>query len=501
MECLGGSGAAGLTGSFTDAVFRTALTLPVTPTRFRFRIRNSNALGNSAEGAAIPFNGIAIGPPSLAGLTVWGGVFSSAPTTVVGPFTLDAGATGAETVTPWISNATPYISAYQPFGLSFGFTTAGGSVVNWDYGPGMCWVDSSIVGVAAQFANAATPTLGALDKWQQPLDIRIEYEYAGSNPIGLFLGTSLEVGILTPTQVTYGLCGPDETWPKMAGLRMGHAVTNGAVDGARTTTYDGALSAVAWTRLLDPTYPTLVWPGGCTPDYAVISLGVNDAGSLGLPLATFQANIAAIIANLNALGIYKIIMATPPSLGTGLAYYPTNHGMSGPLGTAIAASGSVASTKVTINNTAPFANIAGSGGGGGYPGPAADWSGLNFYLGMPSTQNLDGPFTCSSAAATAVLLTLTASGTATYAHAVGDAVMGVGEAMRMSYAWWEGQHVLGTLGTFDLAGVVENPVPTVLGPSQVNLKYFGPNNGGPHPQDPGWHEKIAAAFTAAVIGI
>lgn len=497
MLCQGGSGSTGLSSAYTDTVSRFACTLPVTPTRCRFRIRNSNAVANTVHGVAINLNGVWIGVPATSGLTIWGGAFTGAPTQVVAAATIDAGATGAEFVSPWFTNTE--ITAYQPFGVSLGFTTSTGAQIDSDFCPGLAWGNASVIGVAAQAGNAAVPASGTLTKWIAPLDVRMEYEYVGNNPIGLFLGDSLTMGVLNPLNAAFGLCGPDEEWPHMACLRMAHSSLNGAIDGSSVSTFTGGTSTVAFQRMLDPTFPTLTWPGGCTPDYAVIALGFNDIGLSTTSLATWQTNVASLISALNTLGIFKIIICTVPPGGSGVDANG-QHFMSGPLKAAVASGGSIATITVTIVPT------TGLGGGGGYPGAAATWNGAKFYLGMPTQSasgtgngGLDGPFTNGTAAEVTATLTLSTNtgGTAAQAHLIGDAVIGQNEGLRLLYNQWIRQHVIGTIGAFDLSEAVEQPNPTVSGVGQVNWKYFTSGITGPHPFDPSMYEVIASKFAGA----
>ncbi len=41
----------------------------------------------------------------------------------------------------------------------------------------------------------------------------------------------------------------------------------------------------------------------------------------------------------------------------------------------------------------------------------------------------------------------------------------------------------------------------IAGIEQVNPKWWGPGNNGPHPDDPGWYQTIAAHMVPQLIGV
>jgi hypothetical protein len=525
---VGSDGWNGLSGAtVVDFVNRQSFT-PVVPwNRYRFRIRNNNCLANTTQAGPYNLTGIYVGTPASSGLTTWNGVFASAPTSVSAatpatPIVIDSGGTGAEYVGPWITSPLP--SQNQPFAVSLGFNAAS-ALFNESLGSLNCfsWSATSLVAQSAQVGNTGVPTGGtpSNNNW---LDVRIEYEFVGENPIGLYLGTSLTAGLMTLGGVyVFGNAGSDESWPQAVGLRLGHGISTSGVPGAVTATFTQGGGNVystnrAWSRFLDPTYPTLVWTGGCTPDYAVIDLGGNDANpAIGtVSLATFQANIAAIIAVLNALGIYRIFICTVPPLA------PNTGFNSGALYAAVAAS---ATTTIDVMQPGHNAQAAPAGG---YPGAFGQWTATyGFWLGLPQLGNLNGsssntaPYPLTSAAAGAAgnafstILTVP-SFTPGVAHQIGDPVLGGSEGYRQLYNQWMRQHVLGTLGTFDMAKVAEAPygtaflqtaaigdVPgagTAYAGGQQDVRLYGPAPNS-HPQDPSLYEAMAASVVPQLIGI
>ena len=109
-------------------------------------------------------------------------------------------------------------------------------------------------------------------------------------------------------------------------------------------------------------------------------------------------------------------------------------------------------------------------------------------------------------------LTLTVpSFTPTNAYQVGDPVLGAWEGYRRLYNRWLRQHVLGTMGTLDLAIISEGRFGnegyatalnngTFYQGGQGRPEWYGAT-AGPHPQDPSMYEAWAAAVTPQLIGI
>jgi hypothetical protein len=327
----------------------------------------------------------------------------------------------------------------------------------------------------------------------------------GSNPIGLYLGTSITNGTNGTFGGAFGTNGIDNGWPNMVGLRVGHAVSNDGIGGATLPTFTAGAGSNAWTRVLDPNGTT--WPGGCTPDYAIIDIGVNDillAATAGL--AAYKASMATIISTLNALGIYNIYVNTvPPATMDGHAFSALSSS-NGLLGTALTAG--AGKTAVAVQNPGgtagpPLAGInSTSGTPGSYPGPTAAWQGFSFWIGTAPLLNQEGPFACTAAAyggSNPFALALTANAfTLANAHAVGDAVLGGSEGYRQLINQWIRAGVTGTSGTVDFSTVSTTQVGLT---EQLNPKYYANNNNGPHPNDPGMYEAWAQLFTISLVGV
>jgi hypothetical protein len=503
--------------NYVDFVMRQSFTLPFTPIRYRFRIRNNDVTSNTTHSGAYNMTGIYVGKPASSGLTVWNGSFASAPTSVStatpgSPIVIDSGATGAEYVGPWITSPLP--SPNQAFAVSLGFNASSALFNEAIAGPSLMWQSATGTAVSANVGVTANGSIGGTPEtgWGA-LDIRIEWEYIGNNPIGFFVGTSQEAGSINGGAGPWGNVGPDERWPEMAGLRLGHAVINGGIPGATAATWAGTpSSSLCYQRFFDTTYPTLTWPGGCTPDYAVISLGINDAYTL-VTLATFQTNIAAIVANLNSLGIYKIFICTvaPGAATAGFS--------SGALQAARTHAGSPYTTVVLLGDVNNAAQVLPNTG---YPGPATLWtSTTGFWLGIPELGTLNGitsntvPYALTSAAgAVTGNLTLTVPSFTVpsgFDSQVGDPCLGGNEGYRKLYNHWLRQHVLGTVGTLDLSTISEgagyiSQYASALNTSdnyqggRVKAEWYGATS-GLHPADPSMYEAWANAISPQLIGI
>ena len=357
-----------LTGAgWADVCSRVSFTLPMAPTRCRLRFRNSNLLLNTTAGQAISLTGVWWGTPNVATEPAWLGDFTAAPTQVIGAETIDPGATGAEYVTAWF---TPPASALPNVlqAISYGLTVATDDTMNEGIGPGWSWHSATNTGQASSAGNAAVPTGGTATLYEMPLDVRIEWEFVGNNQIGLFIGDSLCSGYLGAGQpaAAIGPMGVDNCFPGKAALALGHAIINGGIGSAQTSTWLST-TGLAWERFdLGPGINSGV---SCTPDYAVILLGFNDALHAQY-VPGYQANIQSIVASLLAAGIQRVYVATVPA-GPNSTLGASQGFPAGLLKTAIAAGalGTVDIVGPVVSTTAQ----GGAAGGGGCPGVPAQW--------------------------------------------------------------------------------------------------------------------------------
>jgi hypothetical protein len=385
-------GTLGTSTGYQDVAFRCGFTFPVTPTRCRVKIRNSDLLANTTTSQSMVITGIWWGTPNVGSETAWAGDFTGAPTKVDNGTTQDL---ATEYVTSWFTPPNTAV-AYALQGLSIGITSSVDSKMNFSSSPGWTWHGATGAGCAAAAGNAAAPAgTGTASPYLSVLDIRLEYEFVGDNQIGFFVGTSITSGWIGTSGTAFGHMGPDNTWPHIAALRLGHHAINGGVGGATAANFTST-SALAWTRFdLGANVNSGV---SCVPDYAVIDLGVNDcfAGPVGFgaattlcpDLATFQANIQTIIANLQTAGITRIYICTQPP-GVNVPPFAATCYQAGSLGTAVAA-GALGTVNLTDSATSQ------AGPGGGNPGLGSYW----FAAAMQTTVA-----NCTAASSTTVTTT------------------------------------------------------------------------------------------------
>ena len=386
------------TSGWQDICSRVSFTLPVTPTRCRLRITNSSVLAGTTTSQSVAITGVYWGTPAGSEAT-WAGDFTATPTTIAGLNTTQDLST--ELVTSWFTPpASAVANAFQA--ISIGYTSANDSKVNIAGAPGWSWHGTTGTGCAAAAGNAAVPGVGTQTAYFLPFDIRMEFEFVGSNQIGLFIGDSLTNGyIANPTGV--GKMGPDSTWPQMAANRMGALAINAGVNGSTTSGWTSSTST-AWTRFDLST---------CVPDFAVVSLGINQLNS-GQYLPNYQADILTIVSNLQTLGIKRIYLTTTPPY-TGLAGSNKQAIQAGILKATINA-GSLG----TVTIVGPVTGTTAQGGppGAGNPGNPTDWyqSGGNFTVASCTNTNLSPTLTTSNNFLTA----------STYGVQVGSIVTGTG---------------------------------------------------------------------------
>jgi hypothetical protein len=187
------------------------------------------------------------------------------------------------------------------------------------------------------------------------------------------------------------------------------------------------------------------------PDFAVISLGVNDIGS-AVTLATFQTNMEAVIANLVALGVNEIYVTTvwPRNSGGGLTTAPVAAAATTASLTTSNASGTALTFGATVDTTSEILTTSGSPTG---TGP---------YIHTFTTGFVN-------------------------AHVAGTLVGTTLEALRQSYNNWLRQLPLGCSGMFDLAKLIEWEQDHSKGNPYYMNTYF-------HPQTPSAYAYIGSEF-------
>ena len=502
VMAMGGEGDSGLkTPTNSDVCQRYGFTIPSTGgapiQRFRFRIRNANLLTNTTQAGAVTLGALAIGTPNSAATNQWNGDFTAAPTVVVpAPGATELGTT--EYVSPWVSSSTFALSPNTFYGLTFGFTCAGVQVNN-SLTPGWSWVGT---GSAAAALAAAAPGTTA-QPYSQYLDVRMEYEFAGTNEVGLFIGNSLTSGWLNTITGSSGQghMGTDNTWPQQAALRLGHHAMNGGIGAAGLATGPAPFASVAnlaFTRFFAPESGSTAFAS--LPDYAVIDNVVIDA-TAQVSLGTYQAAMLSLIARLRTLGIPRIYVATQSTSYTVSIFNATASAMTGRLSTALPLG---AFTQIQINAPQSLAIPQQPGFGYNYgpPGTPNNWyngSGGPYtcYVGTPESAAL-GPFTITAAAAAAGVLTLTASGTIVGAlQQVGTPVMTGIEYVRHQMNTWIRSLPPGVQSVIDFDADITSQFyyPTC----QQRPEYFD-NSGDVHPKTAAMYSLMASRFANGILG-
>ena len=275
---------------------RALVLLPVTTSRWRMRVRNASALSGSAFAGAWSVTGVWIGTPLYTSTDPqWGRVFASAPSQAVQAFTTPAD--GSEYVSEWVTDPALQFPAGIPKGVSYGMAQAASGVFVYST-QGWSWGGA---GAAAAAANA-TPGGVGLNNFVV-LDWRIEYEFVGDAPVGVFIGDSITAGwtsdTSTPASKIISGFDPHHSWVGSAGVRDGFAWHNMGV-GSTTGAQWSSGTGWRWDRV---DFATSV------PDFAVISLGTNDIAA-GTAVATIQGYIQAMVAAMRARGINEVYLGT-----------------------------------------------------------------------------------------------------------------------------------------------------------------------------------------------
>jgi lysophospholipase L1-like esterase len=430
----GGSSASLTAGNELQSRWKTAL--PVTPTRFRLRVRNYSR-ANLAAGGAITLTFASIGTPAYptaAGDNRWLGLLTAAATQIASAVALDGTAT--DQFTPWITN-TGQIAAHQAFVICAGFINSGGSsaTIYKDFEGGWVFIGAGSSTQANVLAAALPPGGSANSPY---IDVRLEYEYVTSLdgagnpkvPTVLGVGDSIMQGLTGDTSIGSSVqLGHDETWLGQAGLARKFTVVNLGI--AQKKASDFVTNWTAYLAVADLT--TTV------PEAAVIALGVNDLSG-GASVATLEANLVTIIGNLKTLGIKRIYLATMIPAG-----YP------GALSLTSGATTSASAVVTVASTTDLFPKMPVSG------------------TGIPASTavlTVDSPtqFTMNAnATATNTGLTITA-GTAAYLTTA------AAESGRLTVNEWISRRPLGIEGVWDLdAALALQSRPGLAAPDMVSV--------------------------------
>lgn len=287
--------------TFADWAERYPIMLPVTTTRWRLRVANSNLQNTGAAlTSPVTVSDIYKGNITAPGTGRITAVYSGAPTKVADGGTATS---GTEFVSAWITNSAHQFQANTHTMVGWNFSSTGGGnglavkASRYGYRNNTAGAASSIS--VSSGANYVTTT-GAFD-------VRIEFEFVGTNPVGLFIGASNDEGFISGTGVgsvaineeTNAYITPQESWPGVFGLRNNALWVNAAICGATETPFM-ASNRLAITRFDLAT---------TIPDFAVINLGANSILA-GTAVATVQSNVSTVVGVVRGLGIKRIFLTT-----------------------------------------------------------------------------------------------------------------------------------------------------------------------------------------------
>jgi lysophospholipase L1-like esterase len=378
---------------------RMVLRLPVATTRWRLRYANYNTLLSLALTTPMTVNGLWVGSPAF-GAARWNGNFTAAPTQVLAGFSVPVD--GTDYVSPWIDDPAQQFAPGVDKLLSWGTAiTATGT----GYTRGGA-TQATLVGANGSATSANVSSGGvSITKAHVLGDVRMEYEFVGANPVGLFIGDSITDGN-GDGDLTSGQNGtlPHETWPGAGALKNGFCAINLGISSANSSGTFSALSKWSFTRADLAT---------TVPDFAVIALGANDLGSTA---ATIQGWQATVIANVKSLGIKRIYLATVTP-----RYGPANQG------------------SITAGIGIGVTSISSTYSPGNVP----------ILLGAGPTQE---KVTVSAISGTGPY-TLTVGAT-TKAHAAGDQIVHGNEINRQDLNEWMRSVPLGITGVIDMDAVM-----------------------------------------------
>lgn len=313
---LGGPGnqSATLAQPFTS---RYPMILPVTPSRWRLRIKNWAARAGTAGTGTYTMTAYYGTPaPRTTGTYRWDGTLTAAPTPITWGGAGSSSMTGSTEITSdWMTGG---ITANQQFAISLGCTLVTSPYnVFYDSVGGLCKAGA---GADAQAATAAFST-GSLVNGPY-FDVRIEYEYVTqlradgwpAVPVAMYIGDSITLGQAQAETVTSGTIWPFECWAGASALRNGYAYVNAAIGGTRL--YNGA--GTGWADSTNFTnWLSRFDLATSLPDVCIISLGVNDCAN-NVTLANQQSAFSSIVTNLRNLGIKRIYVCTASPGGNGL---------------------------------------------------------------------------------------------------------------------------------------------------------------------------------------
>lgn len=406
--------------SFSDLLFRPGITLPVTSTAWRYRVRNYDISGGAHAGA-VSMTAMYKGVPTFAS-GVYRGVCSGL-TQAVTAATLPTD--GSEYTSPWVTDPTLQFAAYTPSVLSFGFTTAGGIALSRGDNISVCFYTA---GAAAQVASTS-PT-GSMTMQAAFMDVLIDVVCETTMPIVYVVGDSLFSRQVDDATLVPNFPGPASSAANIAGLRDGFIAIDGASAGKQTSNFAVATDWCHSRFKFGVNKQTTTYGDFTQPDVAIIATGVNDIAVSTLPQSTFITN------HQNLMNTTLRTAAASSGLGINRVYSSTVLPQPNFKGGRLLAAAAAAAT--TIQTERAYAS--------------GDVITVGYGLSTVETKTLAAASTGTTAPYTTTVPALT------NAHGAGELVGIATETLRQSYNQWLRADPPGGQGTFDFDQVTRDPV-------------------------------------------
>lgn len=322
--------------SSLDLNTRFLFAFPVTPTRWRLRLRNYSALNSASSTGTGDATVTAFhGTPTTPATTDWrwnGGLAATATQITFGGASSTTISGENEIVSDWVTNANYDAGRNVVFSIAATAVSATFVAAGADSVGGLSKAASGAA-AAASTANGGGYTFSASTAAVY-FDTRVEYEYETDvlpsgrvrNPVILFIGDSITAGHV---QSQFSSSGPynfkTDTFPEQVGLRHGYGIVNAGVGQSRVQQSPISGTNSGWDQVTTTDHNYLVRFDLATtiPDECVIMLGTNDCGAA--TRQTKQSIIdayGAVINNVRAWGINRIHVCTivPGGYGSPLTY-------------------------------------------------------------------------------------------------------------------------------------------------------------------------------------
>lgn len=290
---MGGGGAypTPSSGTITQLGLRHVVHIPIATTRWRIKLRNYVVATGSNGAAALTGQGIVFGEhaPNSVGENTGNFKGGTASTIVSGTFSVPN--TTDFYMSPWVTDPALQFRPDKTFVVGWGFTCAaqqlqGGVNEAFQLSTSAAGLNSATTGGSSGAGSTYKGT---------PIDFQIEFESTSTKKAFLLIGDSIAEGGVgvkgTVYTTTVRPCPIYRSYPHRWAEQHGHLMQS--IAQFNTTTADWAnTSGDRWTR---------TDMSNAKFDGAFIALGSNDMSTAGLSLATYQTNMATIVAKVRSI--------------------------------------------------------------------------------------------------------------------------------------------------------------------------------------------------------